>query len=124
MALLIATPGWIRKAVILCIVLATPALLLLLNAQRDRSQQASGRLRTPLAIWAGFTFLATYIVWLANVTLEISVGVMIGWPLLGIFLAIVGCGSSLTLIGEDRKRLFIANALLLILAIASVVAPN
>jgi len=69
-------------------------------------------------------FLATYVAWFVNVTFEKSVMFMVAWPLIGILLALLGCGISLAVGGEDRKKLFIANALLLILAVASIIAPN
>jgi hypothetical protein len=122
--MLIADPGWIKKSALLSLALAVPSFILLVKVWRDRSQRPKSTSSATLAIWAGLVFLATYVAWFVNVTFEKSVMFMVAWPLIGILLALLGCGISLAVGGEDRKKLFIANALLLILAVASIIAPN
>jgi hypothetical protein len=122
--LFIAEPSWIKRTVIVAIAFAAPSMLLLLKVWRNRSAKPDITPKMPFAIKTGIVFLITYVAWFLNVTFEKSVMFMVAWPLFGILLAILGCVLSLMIKGDDRKMLFIANALLLILALASIIAPN
>lgn len=124
MLMFIADSGWIKKTALLSLTLAIPSLLLLIDVWRRRAQYSDYSFRLSVAIWTGVTFLGTYFAWFVNVTFEKSVMFMVGWPLFGLLLALLGCVISLTIGGDNRKKLFIANALLLILALASVIPPN
>jgi hypothetical protein len=118
-----ADPNWIRKTVALSILLAVPSLILLLQVRRDR-RRAGTAVQTSLAFWTGAIWLATFVCWFVNVMFEWSVMFMIGWPLFGIALAVLGCGLAFLTKGGERIKLLGANFLLLVLSLMSIIAPN
>lgn len=119
-----ADPSWIKKTVVLAVVLAVPALVLLTRVWRERSRRTTVALKQSPALWIGIVVLVTYCCWFLNVLFEWSVAVMIAWPLAGILLAVFGCGLAFSAEQEDRMKLLSANALLLVLALSSIIAPN
>jgi hypothetical protein len=120
----IVDPSWIKRTTILSVLLALPSLMLLERVWKIDSP----RRRAPLAIWCGFIFLITYAFWFADVllgkTVIFSVMFMVGWPLFGILTAVIGCLISLFADKGNRSKLVIANGLLFVLALASIIAPN
>jgi drug/metabolite transporter (DMT)-like permease len=117
-----ADPTWIKKTTVLSLAFALPALVLLAQDWRNRSTRPSP---VPSAAWwIGLALVVSYFCWFLNVTFEWSVGLMIAWPLFGMVLALLGCGLSFFADGENRPKLLIANALLLVLGLLSIVAPN
>ena len=90
-----ADPVWIKKTVVLSVVLALPALVLLARVWRNSSRGVSQA--QSLACWMGIAFFISYFCWFLNVAFGWSVGFMIAWPLIGIVLSILGCGSAFLL---------------------------
>ncbi len=118
-----ADPNWIKKAIVLSLVFAVPAAVLLATAWRRRAHDERVS-KTNLSCWAGGLVLVTYVCWFVNVTIEGSVVVMVAWPLLGMLLSIAGSALAFWAEKGMRPRLVAANVLLLILSMASVIAPN
>jgi hypothetical protein len=119
-----ADPNWIKKTVACSILLAVPSLILLVQIRRDRARQAGTAVQTNLAFWTGAISLATFVCWFVNVMFEWSVMFMIGWPLFGIALSVLGCALAFLTKGGERIKLLGANFLLLILSLMSIIAPN
>jgi CDP-diglyceride synthetase len=116
-----ADPAWIKKTAALTLVLALPALVLLVHVWRSRNRRPQGQ---SFAWWTGLLVLASYACWFVNVIFEWSVGLMIAWPLFGIGLSLLGCGAAFFADKTQRMKLLISNALLLVLTLSSIVAPN
>ena len=118
-----ADPNWIKKTAALSAVLALPAALLLASLWRAHIRDAEYT-KGSLSFWTGVLVLVTYGCWFVNVTVEGSVAVMVGWPLVGILLSILG--TTLAFWGRKgaRLKLAAANLLLLVLSLASIIAPN
>ena len=116
-----ADPEWIKKTTVLSLALAVPAGALLIKMWRRRSAFEKGDL--PASFWLGTLVLLAYVVWVLNVMFELSAGIMVSWPILGIFLSIVGFGLSFRS-SRFQTELVITNSLLLLLSLASIVAPN
>ena len=119
-----ADPHWIERTALLSLVLGGPAVFLLTQVVRNRTNHPEATLLTRIPLWTGVLFVVTFIGWFLNVTFEISVSIMIGWPLLGILLSFLGCILASIPKTEERFRLATANGLLLLLALISVIAPN
>jgi hypothetical protein len=118
-----ADPTWIKKTLLHSLLLAAPAFALLSYVWLKRDSGTGRSSSQNMALWAGLVLILSYACWFLNVTFEWSVIFMIVWPLLGILLAIFGCVSGLVS-QHHRMKLLVANALLLILALSSVIAPN
>lgn len=119
-----ADPIWMRKALVLSLALAVPAAVLVSSAWRSRLKNQRPASWRDAAAWVCVFTLATYLVWLINVAFELSVLLMVAWPLLAILLSLLGCGAALGAEKRDRAKLAIANGLTLALACASLVKPN
>jgi hypothetical protein len=117
-----ADPNWIQKTAVLSLVLGGPAIFLLAQVFRRRAQPLHGRAK--LSLWMAIAFIATFFCWFVSVMFELSVSLMVGWPLLGILMSCGGCLLALFPETENRLRLESANPLLLLLALTSLVAPN
>jgi uncharacterized protein with PQ loop repeat len=116
-------PAWIRKTAITALLLALPAVVLLVQIYRSNQQKTLKQVK-PLAFWIGASILISYCCWAINIMLWRSVGFAVAWPLLGALLSMVGLGLSFAAAHTERLKLAIANALLLILSLASIIAPN
>jgi hypothetical protein len=116
-----ADPEWIKKTAALSLALAAPAGALLIKMWRRKSAFESGDL--PASFWLGTLVSFAYVVWVLNVMFELSAGIMVSWPMLGIFLSIVGCGLSFRS-SRFRTELVATNSLLVLLSLASIVVPN
>jgi uncharacterized protein with PQ loop repeat len=116
-------PAWIRKTAITALLVATPAVVLLAQTYRSNRQRALKQVK-PFAFWIGVSIVISYCCWAINVMLWQSVGFAVVWPLLGALLSMVGTGLSFAAARTERLKLAIANALLLVLSLASVITPN
>lgn len=119
-----ADPHWIKKTILLTIVLAGPACPLLVSVWRDHVRLPDRSSRTSTALFLGALVLAFHVAWFLNVTFELSAMFMVMWPLIGILLSVLGCGISFLVKNGARAKLLGANALLLLLSLTSIVAPN
>jgi hypothetical protein len=118
---IMADPAWIRKTIILSFAFAVPAAMSLIRIWMKRHK--NDRAGMSSAFWISVIVLSTFVAWALNVTIEFSVGLMVAWPICGIILSIVGCASSLrTTVHKTEPT--ITNALLLVLSLACIVAPN
>jgi hypothetical protein len=116
-------PSWIKKTVITSLIFALPALILLINLWWGRSRRPDAG-KVSLAFWIGVAVLVLYVMSLVNIVLSWSVIYMLVWPLTGIVLSVFGCGLAFSSDQVARVKLISANALLLVLSLASIVAPN
>lgn len=119
----IADPKWITKTAVLSVVLALPALGLLMWARREHLKDQVTAPKAQPAFWSGAVILASYFAWFANVAFEWSERFMIAWPVVAVLMSLVGCALSITT-GSRRGTLVFAHIMLLILALASVISPN
>jgi predicted exporter len=82
-------PAWIRKTAITALLLALPAVVLLMQIYRSNRQKTLKQVK-PLAFWIGVSTLISYCGWAINIMLWQSVGFAVAWPLLGALLPWLG----------------------------------
>jgi hypothetical protein len=119
----VADPNWIKKTLLVTLVIGAPAFALLGSAWRTSSRRNFG-LATKTGLWLGMAFGVSYLLWILNVTFEWSAGAMILWPPLGVALSLVGLVSGILSGAEVRLRLLAMNVLLVFLSLFSIVVPN
>src|SRR5262245_15396479 len=119
-----ADPNWIKRTTVLSLMLAAPSLILLIRTWQAQAQRPDTSSKRSLALWPGFVFLATFLCWFVNVLFEWSTSMMVGWPLFGILVSLFGCGFTFAATSEDRLKLVVANSLLPVLSLSSIIAPN
>ena len=118
-----ADTSWVSKTAILAAVLAIPAISLLVSVWRERRISPDANAGTA-TVGLAVAFLVVYAAWFLNTLFELSAGVMVGFPVIGSLLAIGGCAASIAGRRQGKRRLTLAFALLLVLSLSSVVAPN
>jgi hypothetical protein len=84
----------------------------------------SGVRKLNISIWVGTLVLVLFLISLLNVLLSFSVIYMLGWPLIGIVLSVLGCCLAFSAAQPERIKFLAANLLLLVLSVTSIVAPN
>lgn len=115
---------WILKFVIPFFFLASPSVLLLAKVWRDGVRHSRGAEEVSFAFCVDSFFYATYVCWLANILLDWSPIVAVGWPLFGIVISLVGSFCAFFGHADEKGKLLGASSLSFVLAVCSVTFPN
>lgn len=114
---------WIEKTVITSALFAIPAIGFLISAYVHRRRKER-KLRTHPVYFTTLAAVLLFVYSVINIVFQLSVEFMVAWTLFGIALTFLGIGLAFSTSQSERWRLVIANLLLLILTLASIVAPN
>jgi hypothetical protein len=118
------SPQWIEKASIFSLVLWIPSAVSLSSVFFNGHRRGDQDSKFSSPFWTALAVSILYVGAVINIWFSLSVLFMVGWPLLAI--ALTGTGLAFTRsapLGE-RRKLMASNALLLILSLVSIVAPN
>ena len=119
---MLASRQWFERTAITSLLFAVPAAVLVAEEYWRNERQRFPRMGARLRI--ACTVLCLYVWSIVNIICQWSVSYMVAWPLLGIPLTIIGCGLALLLPKGKRWKMAVANALLLIEVLVSIVPPN
>lgn len=115
---------WIEKTATTSLFLGLPAMALLAGVWWSRFREHHHKVRIPFSFWSSLVVLGLYVYSIPNIAFEWSVAYMVAWPLFGIALTFLGFGLAFSSPAGERWKLALANVLLLILTLTSIVLPN